>query len=253
MFEQLSPAAPADLAFLVGFAFIAGLARGFSGFGAALIFVPLASTVIGPKTAVPLLLVVDGILMTGMIPNALRWGDRPRVLVMAAGAVVGVPIGAWLLSRLDPLLIRWSIAALVLSLLALLVSGWRYHGQPRPPATALVGLVSGLLSGIAQVGGPPVVAYWLGGAIKPIVVRANIILYFAISTVLSAVSYVWGGLITAEVLALSLVVAPLYAFGLWLGSHMFGVAAEATFRRVCYLMIGASSILSLPILDGVLR
>ena len=36
---------------LMAFAFIAGLARGFSGFGAALIFIPLASTVVSTTIA----------------------------------------------------------------------------------------------------------------------------------------------------------------------------------------------------------
>ncbi|MBB2675200.1 UNVERIFIED_ORG: putative membrane protein YfcA [Rhizobium esperanzae] len=34
---------------LMAFAFIAGLARGFSGFGAALIFIPLGGAIIGPN------------------------------------------------------------------------------------------------------------------------------------------------------------------------------------------------------------
>ncbi|MDQ1197919.1 hypothetical protein [Agrobacterium sp. SORGH_AS 787] len=54
------------LAFLVLVALSAGLARGFSGFGAALIFVPLASSVMGPQIAVPLLLVVDGVMTLGL-------------------------------------------------------------------------------------------------------------------------------------------------------------------------------------------
>ena len=50
-----------DLAVLAAAAFIAGLARGFSGFGAALIFMPLASVVVTPQVAAPLLLVVDAV------------------------------------------------------------------------------------------------------------------------------------------------------------------------------------------------
>src|ERR1700730_12593677 len=46
-----------ELLFLLASAFIAGLARGFSGLGAALIFMPLASSVVGPKLAAPLLLI----------------------------------------------------------------------------------------------------------------------------------------------------------------------------------------------------
>ena len=60
---------PHGLAFLLATAFIAAMARGFSGFGAALIFVPLASTVVAPQVASPLLLITDAVLALGFIPT----------------------------------------------------------------------------------------------------------------------------------------------------------------------------------------
>lgn len=243
----------AQVMFLLASALAAGLARGFSGFGAALVFVPLASAAVGPQVAVPLLVVVDGIMTVGLIPAALRLADRRNVLVMALGAVIGVPIGIYLLTHLDPLTIRWSIVVLVVLMLALLMSGWRHHGKPKAPLTVLVGSVSGLFSGVAQVGGPPVVAYWLGGATPATVARANMILYFALSTVLSAAGYIWGGLITVEVLTLAAIVAPLYGVGVWFGSKMFGIADEQVFRRICYLLIAFAAIVSMPLLDGILH
>src|SRR3712207_6580646 len=111
-------------------ALLAGLARGFSGFGAALIFVPIASAALGPKLAVPLLLVTDGVMTLPMIPSAARRCDWTDVLAMAAGAIVGVPLGAWILTQADPIGIRWGISALILLLLAVLVSGWRYRDRP---------------------------------------------------------------------------------------------------------------------------
>ncbi|RWX25430.1 sulfite exporter TauE/SafE family protein, partial [Rhizobium leguminosarum] len=57
---------------LMAFAFIAGLARGFSGFGAALILIPLGGAIVGPKLISPILLVIDGIATLGMIPPAWR-------------------------------------------------------------------------------------------------------------------------------------------------------------------------------------
>ena len=176
-----------SLALLAAITLAASLARGFSGFGAALIFVPLVSALLGPQIAAPLLLVTDGIMAAGMIPGAVRTADRPNVLTMALGAVVGVPAGTWLLASQDPLVLRWGIFVLAVLMLALLVSGWRYRGRPKAPLTVLVGTISGLFSGAAQIGGPPVVAYWLGGPSPAQTVRANIVFYFAISTVISAV------------------------------------------------------------------
>lgn len=242
-----------ELLFLVTSAFVAGCARGFSGFGGALIFVPLASSVVGPKLAVPLLLIVDVVLTPGLIPKAWRNADRPNVGVMAVGAALGVPLGTYLLTHVDGVMIRWGIVAIVVALLTLLISGWRYHGRPRTGMTIAVGLTSGLFSGAAQVGGPPVVAYWLGGAFTPQMVRANIVLYFAISSVLSIASYLIAGLLTWRSVQLSILIGPTFALGLYIGSHLFSRANEATFRRICYSLIAAAAIIGLPALDGVLR
>jgi uncharacterized membrane protein YfcA len=238
---------------LITTALIAGLARGFSGFGGALIFVPVASSLVGPKAAVPLLLIVDVVLTPGLIPKAWRNADRPNVGVMAAGAAIGVPAGAYLLTHIDGTMIRWAIVGIVVVLLILLMSGWRYHGRPHASLTAAVGMMSGLFSGAAQVGGPPVVAYWLGGNFTPQVVRANIVLYFAISSVLSIASYLVAGIFTWETVQLSLMIGPAFALGLFSGARLFSLANELVFRRICYSLIAAAAVIGLPILDGVLR
>lgn len=251
--EALDLLTAGDFAFLAGTAFVAGCARGFSGFGGALIFVPLASSVVGARLAVPLLLVVDLVLTPGLVPNAWRRADRANVALMAAGAVVGVPLGVYILTHVDGVTIRWAIIAIVAALLSLLVSGWRFHGTPKPGLTLAVGLVSGLFSGAAQVGGPPVVAYWLGGAATPQQVRANIVLYFAISSVLSITSYFFAGVLTRLTIEISIMIGPAFACGLFLGSRMFSRANEATFRRICYALIAIAAVAGLPLLDGVLR
>src|ERR1700710_2870892 len=88
---------------LVLSAFVAGLARGFSGFGAALIFVPLASALSSPKFAPPLLTIVDGIFSAYLIPRAWREMNAREVLVMFAGAVLGIPLGGAILAGLPVL------------------------------------------------------------------------------------------------------------------------------------------------------
>jgi len=243
----------AALLFLAASALTAGLARGFSGFGGALIFVPLASAAIGPRLAAPLLLIIDAVAAAGLIPNAWRYAARRDVGVMGLGAAIGVPLGAWLLTRADPLAVRWGLAVAVTVLLLVLISGWRYHGRRTPFVTVGVGGLAGLLSGSAQIGGPPVVAFWLSSALSAEVVRANIVLYFAISTVFSGAAYLAGGLITQSVLVLALFIGPTYGLGIYVGSRLFGLASEASFRWICYGLIAIAAAVSLPIFDWVLR
>lgn len=240
-----------ELAFVFFAAMIAGLARGFSGFGGALIFVPLAGAVTSPQIASGLLLVIDGIMTLGMLPEGWRRANRRDVFTMLAGAVVGVPAGAAALSLLPSVTLRWIISLVVLCLLIFLISGWRYHGRPKTWLTASVGAIAGLFGGAAQMSGPPIVAYWLGGAIERNVVRANLVLYFALASVLSAASYLIGGILTIEVLLIALIAGPGYGIGLFFGSRMFGIASETTFRRICFTLIGAAAIIGLPLLDGL--
>jgi uncharacterized protein len=234
-------------------AFVAALARGFSGFGSALIFMPLASTAIGPKAAAPLLLIIDGVAAAGLIPDAWRRADKRDVGTMSIGTLAGVPIGAWVLITSDPVLIRWAIALFGTLLLALLMSGWRYRGKPTNAITAIVGAAAGLLSGAAQIGGPPIVAYWLSRPILAATMRANIILYFAISSVITGTTYLAGGLLTPSVVGLALVTGPIYGAGLYAGARMFGLASEITFRRICLALIAVAIALSLPVLDNFMH
>jgi uncharacterized protein len=242
-----------SLVILVVTAFIAGLARGFSGFGSALIFMPLASSVIGAQLASPLLLLIDFLTTLTLIPNAAKRADKRDVSIISIGALIGIPLGTMVLALADPLIVRWIIALLIISLLVLLMSGWRFRGQPTIPLTISVGFTGGFFGGLAQAGGPPVVLYWLREAAVAAVTRANIILYFAIGDVLIVISYFVGGLWTMTVVGLAVVTGPLFGLGLWIGSKLFGVASDETFRRICYALIAVSAVVGLPLFDGLFR
>jgi uncharacterized membrane protein YfcA len=136
-------------------AFLSGTARGFSGFGSALIFMPLASSMAGPRLVAALLLIIDFVAAAPMIPNAWEHADRKATAVMVSGALVGVPIGTYLLSRFDPVTTRWIISAFVFALLMLLLSGWRYRGRDYPAISVGIGALSGFCSGLAQTGDRP--------------------------------------------------------------------------------------------------
>src|SRR5499426_166645 len=112
---------PADLTTsaaiaICAIAFVSGTARGFSGFGSALIFMPLASSVAAPKLVAALLLIIDFVAAAPLLPNAWRQADRKATAVIVAGALIGVPIGTYMLTRLEPVTTRWIISGFVTAL-----------------------------------------------------------------------------------------------------------------------------------------
>src|ERR1700731_98922 len=142
-------------------AFVSGTARGFSGFGSALIFMPLASSMAAPRLVAALLLIIDFVAAAPLVPNAWKHADRKATVVMVSGALVGVPIGTWFLSRLDPVTTRWIISAFVFALLMLLLSGWRYRGQDHPALSIGIGGLAGFFSGVAQNPRAPLVGFFV--------------------------------------------------------------------------------------------
>ena len=249
---------PADLGInaaiaICAIALVSGTARGFSGFGSALIFMPLASSIAPPRLVAALLLIIDFVAAAPLVPHAWKQADRKATAVMVLGALVGVPIGTYFLSRLHPVTTRWIISGFVVALLMLLLSGWRYRGKDHAAISVGIGSLSGFCSGLAQTGGPPIVGYWLGRPIASPIARANILLFFGASDFFSIVSYSLTGLITTEAIRFAFVVGPVYAVGVWFGASLFGRASETVFRSICYALIAAAVIVGLPALDGVLR
>ncbi len=82
--------------------FLAGLVRGFTGFGTALIFVPVAAAAFSPVQAIAIILIVDVPATLPLAPRALRDGDWREVARLLPGGLAGLSLGLFLLTRLDP-------------------------------------------------------------------------------------------------------------------------------------------------------
>ena len=235
----------------LGIAALAGLVRGFTGFGSALIYMPLVSAVYSPQIAAATLLLIDSI---SSLPVSIRaipqcnWREVTPVTIAGAAAL---PFGVAILVYLDPLLLRWLIAVLVLVALATLAAGWRYHGKPTIAASAGVGVLAGVGAGAAQIGAPPLLIYWLGGQNSAATVRANIMVYFIMQGALSMVMYFFNGLFSVQAIVLSLLLGLPFAVAMAGGAYWFHGSSDALYRRAAYLIIALAALVSLPVFDAL--
>jgi uncharacterized membrane protein YfcA len=240
-------------ALLLGISVLSGAVRGFSGFGSALVYVPLASALYGPQVGAATFLLTD--FVTGIVFSIGVWRQAVwrEVVPLAVAAVFAAQFGTLILQYADPNSLRWTMAALVLVIVVVLSSGWRYHGRPMLIVTILVGLTAGVLGGAVQISGPPVVLFWLSSMASVAVVRANFVVFFAVMAAALVVTYLLAGLLTPEVIALAVFVAPLHILAMFGGSKLFDRASETTYRRVAYVIITLAALVSMPLWDGWLR
>ena len=249
--SALPPLVP--LLAVLGIFALAGFVRGLTGFGAALIALPVASALVGPKAAIAILALADWPATLPLLPPAFRRCDWPTVLPAALAAIVAVPFGAFILAHSDPDALRWGLSITVMAMLALLVSGWRYRGAPRAPLSAAVGAIAGIFSGAAGIPGPPIVTYWMSGPAEKSVLRANLITFFTFTGVGSLISYTVAGLFTQTVWISALFAAPVYGLATWLGARAHPHMPEARFRAIAFALIALSAVIGLPLFDPILR
>lgn len=216
---------------------LAGLVRGFSGFGAAMISIPLLSLLFGPQTALATLTTMEMPAQIQLLRMSRRTADWKQAAPMALGGILALPLGTWILVSIDQEILRQVISAIVLALVALLASGYRHAIPRRLGMDVTVGGVAGFLNGATGLGGPPIIFYMLSGPYPPAAVRANITAFFQIGFVFVVASYAWFGVLTPQRMLLGALMAPFYMGGIWAGGKLFHLASEQTFRRIAYLLL----------------
>ncbi len=222
--------------------FASGLVRGFTGgAGANFISAPVLSILIGPREAVPIVLLLNGITNVQLIPGAARHVRWREALPIAIAAALTMPLGAWALFVVDEGLMRRLIAGVAVGFSLLLLSGWRYHG-PRGLGLSLgTGGTAGALTGAVSMGGPPVFLYLMSGPGDAATNRAHFIT-FSVFVQGTAMSVFFGaGVYTEGMLWLGAVLMVPFVIATWIGTRLFHLASEETFRRVSlWLMAGVS-------------
>lgn len=232
---------------------LAGIVRGFSGFGSALIFIPLTSAIYEPRVATASFLLIDFFCTLPLFVRLYPISNKREVWPLSLSAALTIPLGAMFLRVVDPVHLRWGIAAVILTLLAVLVSGWRLRGTASLPLTIGVGLISGFSGGATQLVGPFAIIYWLGSKSPAAVVRANLVVLFALTGAVLCVAYLFQGLFPPPIVALSLLLAGSYVLSLLAGGYFFKGSSETLYRRVAYAIVAAAALVSLPIFDGLVR
>jgi uncharacterized membrane protein YfcA len=230
--------------------FLGGLVRGFSGFGTAMVFVPIAATVVSPVWAIIIMLTFDLFGPIALLPRAWRDGEPRDVGLLGIGALIGLPIGVYFLTRMDPVTFRWLVSGLSASMLILLMSGWRYRNPLNGVMTSMVGVVSGFLTGIAALAGPPVILSYMSSPRRPEVIRGNTMMYLFLVDILSFVVFGIKGLLVMLPVMIGLILAVPYTFAGLIGARIFNPEKEHIYRRVAYCVIAGSAILGLPIWDA---
>jgi hypothetical protein len=234
--------APETLAVAFAIAAAAGVVRGITGFGGAMVMAPPLALLLGPAIAVPVALLLESVAAAPMVVQTrrqVRWGVIGPIL---ATACVTAPVGGYVLATADPVALRRGIAAVVVAFSLLLLLGWRYAGRQKTGTSIGLGALSGVMLGATSMGGPPVILYLLSGPDAIQTTRANLTLFVGASS-LAGIAALWaGGVLGWQAASTGLLLAPGYYGGLVAGTRLFSRFDDLRFRRfTLWLLIAVST------------
>jgi uncharacterized membrane protein YfcA len=230
-----------ELAGLGAIAFAGALIFGLTGFGAALVTIPLASYIVPLPFALALFALSDLVSALGVglenPRNAVR-GEWTRLVPMiVAGTALGVtalvnlPRAAGML-LLGSFVIAYAIYAL-------------FPHEYRQPVSRnwawLAGFAGGVTSALFGAGGPPYVIYLSQRGLSKEEFRATLGLVTMTSISLRVVAFLFTGLLRdPEVWRSALIVVPAALAGIAVGRRIFLTTSRSVLMRAIALLLLAS-------------
>jgi uncharacterized protein len=240
--EQLVGLVPLTLLGAAVMTFGAAYIRGLTGFGMAIILVPLLGMIIRPDEAVVLAILLQlliGPVGMGMI---LEHSHRSSALLIAGLAMMTTPLGLWALAYTPPDLARVIIAAIAIGAFVAVILTRKATAQPGTIGTVLVGMASGVLTGFAAMPGPPVIPYYLREAFAPQTARASMMLIFFGTAIAGTISALLLEVATMRMLILALLLFVPMWLGNWLGGKAFGKISTTLWRSFVALLLGIAGV-----------
>ena len=246
MYGSLLLADPGGVLLWAGItAFVAGLMRGFAGFGSAILMAPIFAVLLGPVHMVPMVAAIELPMSVMLFLGSRRDVEWKFVAPLSAIAMAAMPVGIWLLVSLDASAITKAVSVIVLLFVAVLITGWRYQG-PRPLALTLgIGGISGAMMATTSVGGPPGLLYMLAAAMPAATIRANIVAYYLLTGFVLVTMVMLASPTALAAVIDALVLLPIILASSWTGSRLAGKAADQTYRWIAYIFLAAAGLIGL--------
>lgn len=227
----------------LGAAFLAGLMRGFAGFGSAMMLAPVLAVLMGPAHMVPVVIAMELPIGAALFVETRKQTDWRFIGPMAVAAVIAMPLGVWLLLTIDTRALTIAISCVVVLFVGILATGWRYHGPRRTWLSVTLGGISGAMMATTSVGGPPILLYMLAGKDSAKTVRANIVAYFLLTSMVVVVMVLAAAPTALTAIVDAATLLPAMWFGTWLGSRAHHGASDIVYRRVAYVVLLAAAVI----------
>lgn len=224
--------------------FVSAFVRGLTGFGMAIILVPILALALLP---------VDAVLVTNFLALFIGGSEIIRLVrdaeksawMICALVVCFTPPGLWFLTITGTDLARFIIALVAVIAFILILMPQKKDIVYGSATTGSVGGLSGLMTGFAGMPGPPVVPYYVGRNLPRAITTASMLLIFTVAAASGLAAGAALGELEWRLFWLALALFPAVLIGNWLGAKASGKVSDRSWRICVGLVLGAAAFAAL--------
>ena len=204
------------LIFLLG-----SFTQGLTGFGFALVSIPLLVMFMDIRTAVPLCM-LSGLVITAFLSLQLKDHlDWKKILPLLCGCLPGIVAGTLFLKKINEPLFK-----ILLGTMLIAYALYRLFLIPKPRTINkawgwAAGFATGAISAAFSAGGPPTIIYTTLTGWNKNEIKSTLSIFFFLGGVATAIAHATSGLTTMAVLKLSVISLPAVLLGVWSGSLLY--------------------------------
>ena len=231
--------------------YLGGCVKGLTGFGFSLVAVGTLVLAAAPSTVVPVVLLMNSLINLLLVYSVRGEIDLRRTIPLVLAGIAGLPAGTYILVAVDGNILRIVIGVVILLFAVALLRGFRREFRRERLGSSVVGAAGGVLNGSIGMGGPPIVLFLCNLGLDKRSFRANLVAYFLGINLAAIPFYYAGGLLTAEVLKLFVLLMPALALGGLTGVKLVNRVSERAFRHITLAVVMVAAVMA--ILTGLRR
>src|SRR5947207_4373332 len=217
---------------LIALTLFAATVNGALGYGFSSLTVPVAVLVYANRVLNPALVLIEVVVNSYALFINRRSVPRiwKRTLPILAGLVPGVLIGSFLLSAVNPGIMKLLTYAALLPLILLQAGGFRRYIRAERAVGVPLGTGIGVLYSVTTISGPPLALMLNNQGFVREDFRAGLAIIRLAESTLTAIAYAFLGLYSVQTGSLLGLIAPSALIGVPLGAFLIRRLAAETFR-----------------------
>ena len=237
---------PSEAIAFAAICFAAGLVRGFTGFALSAFGLALAVLIIPPVELIPVMWWLEMAASLVMLRHGWGGADMKAAITLVCGSALGLIIGLSVTTSVDAVLSQRIALCILITLALLQLAKIKIPHLASQPGTVATGVVAGIATGLAGVGGMVVALYIIARNDEPAKMRATLVAFLFMGSATSILTHLWFGTMNTTSTLRGLAFALPCVVGVLIGQRLFTPRFQPYYRPLCLTLLiglGAASLL----------